>query len=72
MRFFGQKAQKLAAERHYILVGNVQSDNRGRIQPKSAENQCLFRAEVLQEIAQYAGNSTNDGLKTVDDVMDKA
>ena len=71
MRSLGQKAQESAAERHYILVGNVQSDNRGRIQPKSAEKQCLFRAEVLQEIAQYAVNATNGGLKTVDD-MEKA
>ena len=27
----------------------------------------MFRAEVLQEIAEYAGNATNDGLTTVDE-----
>ena len=34
----------------------------------------MFRAEVLQEIAEYAGSATNDGLKTVDEVvaMDEA
>ena len=53
--------------RHYSLVGIVQSNNRGKMQPKSAEKRCLFRAEVLQEIAEYAGNATNDGLKTVDE-----
>ena len=74
MRFLGQKVQESAAERHYSLVGNVQSDNRGRMQLKSAEKRCLFRAEVLQEIAEYAGNVTNGGLKTVGEaaVMDKA
>ena len=55
-------------------MGNIQSDNRGRMQPKSAEKRNLFRAEVLQEIAEYTGNVTNDGLKTVDEAvaMDKA
>ena len=74
MRFLGQKAQESAAERHYSLVGEVQSDNRGRMQPKSAEKRCLFKAEVLQEIAEYAGNATNNGLKTVDEAaaMDEA
>ena len=38
------------------------------MQPKSAEKRCLFRAEMLQEIAEYAGNATNNGLKTVDEV----
>ena len=28
---------------------------------------CFGRAEVLQEIAEYAGNATNDGLKTVNE-----
>ena len=58
----------------FYLVGNVQSDNRGRMQPKSVENWCLFKAEVLQEIAEYAGNATNNGLKTVDEAaaMDEA
>ena len=74
MRFLGQKAQESAAERHYSLVGEVQSDNRGRMQPKSAEKRCLFKAEVLQEIAEYAGNATDNGLKTVDEAaaMDEA
>ena len=65
MRFLGQKAQELTAERHYSLVDNVQSNNWGRMQPKSAEKRCLFRMEMLREIAGYAGNVTNDGLKTV-------
>ena len=29
MRFIGQKAQELAAERHYSLVDNIQSKNQG-------------------------------------------
>ena len=33
--------------------------------PKSAERECLFRVEVFQEIAEYAGNTTNEGLKTI-------
>ena len=49
------------------MVGNVQSDRRGSMQPKSAERRCLFRAEVLQEIADNAARVTNDGLKTVDE-----
>ena len=71
MRSLSQNAQEWAAERHYVLVGNVQSNNRGRIQPKSAEKRCLFRTEVLKEIAQYAANTTNNRLKTVDE-MEKA
>ena len=66
MRFLGQKAQGSAAERRYSLVGNAQSNNWGKMQPKSAEKRCLFRAEVLQEIAEYAGKVTNDRLKTGD------
>ena len=74
MRFLRQKAQELVAEQHYSLVGNDQSDNRGRMQPKSAEKCCLFKAEVLQEIAEYTGNTTNGELKTVDEaaVIDEA
>ena len=74
MRFLVQKAQESAAERHYSLVGEVQSDSRGRMQPKPAEKRCLFKAEVLQEIAEYAGNASNGGLKTVDEAatMDEA
>ena len=55
-------------------MDNVQSNNRGRMQPKSAEKRYLFKAEVLQKIAEYAGNTTNDGLKTVDEAaaMDEA
>ena len=41
-------------------MGNVQSDNRGRMQPASAEKRYLFRAEVFQVIAEYVGNTTND------------
>ena len=48
-------------------MDNVQSENQGRMQPKSAEKRCLFRAEVLKEIAEYAGNATNNRLKTVDE-----
>ena len=33
----------------------------------TAERRCLFRAEVLQEIADNAARVTNDGLKTVDE-----
>ena len=67
MRFLGQKAQESAAERHYSMVGYVQSDNRSRMRPKSAERRCLFRAEVLQEIADNAARVTNAGLETVDE-----
>ena len=69
MRFLGQKAQELAAERHYSLVANVQANKCGSTQPKSAEKRCLFRAEVLQEIAEYAGNVTNDRLKTANEAV---
>ena len=55
-------------------MDNVQSDNRDRMQLTSAEKRYLFRAEVLQVIAEYAGNATNNWLKTVDEAvaMDKA
>ena len=44
------------------------------MQPMSADKRYLFRPEVLQEIAEYAGNATNDWLKTVDEAaaMDEA
>ena len=64
MKFLAQKAQESAAERHFSLVANVQSKSKGQMQPKSLEKRCLFRAEVLQDIAESAGN---DGLKTVDE-----
>ena len=57
MKFLGQKAQKSTVKRRcytYSLVGNVQSQNRGRMQPKSAEMRCLFRSEVLQDIVESA------------------
>ena len=66
IRFLAQKAQELAAERHYSLVSNIQSNNRGSIQPESLEKRCLFRAEVLQGIAESA-DSVNHGLQTVDE-----
>ena len=67
MRFLAQKAQESAAERHFSLVDNIQSKNRGKIQPESLEKRCLFRAEVLQEIAETAGNAGNHSLQTVDE-----
>ena len=67
MKFLAQKAQELAAERHYSLVANVQTKNKGPLQPKSMEKRCLFRAEVHQDIAECAGNMGNNGLMTVDE-----
>ena len=66
MKFLGQKAQELAAERHYSLVDYVQSKDPGSMQPQYVETRCLFRAELLQEIAESAGK-VNHGLKTVDE-----
>ena len=37
------------------------------MQPESLEKRCLFRAEVLQDIAESAGKAANHGLKTVDE-----
>ena len=37
------------------------------MQPKSVEKRCLFRAELLKEIAECA-NGVNHGLKTADEV----
>ena len=47
-------------------MGNVQSKNRESMQPQSMEKRCLFRAEVLQEIA-VLSNANNRGLQTVDE-----
>ena len=48
-------------------MGNVQSNNWGSMQPESLKKRCLFRVEVLQDIAESAG-SVNHGLQTVDEV----
>ena len=55
-------------------MGNVRSNNRERIQHKSAERRCLFRAEAFQEIVESTGKATKDRLKTADDAAaeDKA
>ena len=65
MQFLAQKAQESAAERYYSLVSNVQSNNRGSMQPESAEKRCLMRSEILQDIAESA-DDINHGLQTVD------
>ena len=49
------------------LLGNIQSKTKGKMRPKSVEKRCLFRAELLQEIAENAANIANHGLKTVDE-----
>ena len=69
MRILAQKAQESAAERHFSLTDNVQSKNRGSMAPESLEKRCLFRSEVLQEIAECAGQAqaSNHGLQTVDE-----
>ena len=69
MRLLGQKGQESAAERHYSLTANVQTTNRGRLGPDSMEKRCLFRAEVLQEIA-VLGDPNNHGLQTVDEAAE--
>ena len=66
MRFLAQKSQEAAAERHYSFPDIIQSKNRGEMQPKSVEKRCLFRSEVMQEIAEWA-NGVNQGLQTVDE-----
>ena len=66
MRFLDQKAQESAGERHYSLVSNVQSNNRGSMQPESAEKRCLVRSEILQAIAESA-DGVNHGLQTADE-----
>ena len=67
MRILVQKAQELAAERHFSLTDHVQSKNRGKTNPGSLEKRCLFCSEVLQEIAECTAQATNHGLQTVDD-----
>jgi len=67
MRILAQKAQESAAERHFSLTDNIQSKNRGSMGPASLEKRCLFRSEVLQEIAECAGEASNRGLQTVDE-----
>ena len=67
MRILAQKAQESAAERHFSLTDNIQTKNRGSMQPGSLEKRCLFRSEVLQEIAECADEASNHGLQTVDE-----
>ena len=64
MKFLAQKAQESAAERHYSLTANIQSKNRGSMQPPSLEKRALLRTEILQEITTAA---ENHGLQTVDE-----
>ena len=59
-------AAKLISK-HAWAMSLIQSKNKGRMQPKSVEKRCLFRAELLKEIAECA-NGVNHGLKTVDEV----
>ena len=66
MRFLAQKLQESAAERHYSVVDNIQSKNRGKLRPESVKKRCLFRLELMQEIAEWA-NGVNQGLQTVDE-----
>ena len=63
-KFLAQKAQESAAERHYSLTDNVQSPNRGSMQPPSLEKRALLRTEILQEIS---AGAENHGLKTVNE-----
>ena len=70
MKMLAQKAQESAAERHYSLTANIQSKNRGSMQPDSLGKRCLFRSEILQDIASFAGKENNHGLLTVDDAAD--
>ena len=67
MRILAQKAQESAAERHFSLTDNIQTKNRGSMQPGSLEKRCLFRSEGLQEIAECADEASNHGLQTVDE-----
>ena len=69
MRILAQKAQESAAERHFSLTDNIQTKNKGSMQPKSLEKRCIFRSELLQEIAECAGQAqaSNHGLQTVDE-----
>ena len=67
MRILAQKAQESAAERHFSLTDNIQSKNRGSMQPSSLEKRCIFRSELLQEIAECA-EASNHGLMTINEV----
>ena len=69
MRILAQKAQESATERHFSLTDNIQTKNKGSMQPKSLEKRCIFRSELLQEIAECAGQAqaSNHGLQTVDE-----
>ena len=67
--FLAQKGQESATERHYSGTANVQTKNRGSMKPRSMESRCLFRGEVLQEIAAL-GNANNHGLQTVDEAAE--
>ena len=69
MRLLAQKGQESAAERHYSFVANTQSKNRENMKPESMEKRCLFRLEVLQEIAVFS-NADNHGLQTVDEAAE--
>ena len=69
MRILAQKAQESAAERYFSLTNNVQSKNRGSIQPEFLEKRCLFCSEVLQEIVECANEIIHHGLQTVDEAQ---
>ena len=72
----GQGTGSAAAEEAAVRRRSSPASTRrpGRRKSSPARTQCLFKAEVLQEIAEYAGNATNNGLKTVDEAaaMDEA
>ena len=72
IKMLSQKAQESAAERHYSFTANIQSKNRARMNPESLEKRCLFRSEILQDIASFAGAANNYGLQTVDEAADGA
>ena len=67
MKFLAQKAQESASEQFYSTTANIQSKNRGSMQPPSLEKRALLRTEILQEIAAIAAGAENHGLKTVDE-----
>ena len=63
----------LQAERDRLVTafnaGRAESKELKRMGPESLEKRCLFRSEVLQEIAECAGQAqaSNHGLQTVDE-----
>ena len=63
MRILAQKAQESASERHFSLTDNVGIDG------ARVFGEAVFRAEVLQEIAECAdqAQASNHGLQTVDE-----